>query len=65
VVLEETGLVISADNPHFNQLKLISIEKGEALDFIRYECDGHLSHVFDNLRFDGENLFLVGKDYEK
>lgn len=47
------GLNIKADNPQFKSLKMIEIERGEAIEFIRYECAGLLSAVFDRLRFDG------------
>lgn len=46
-------------------MKLISVELGEAIDFIKYECDGDLARIFERLKFDQEHLYLVGRDYDE
>lgn len=64
IVFTEDGLSITADNPHLQILKVINIEKGEAIAFVREECGNNLENVFARLRFDGQNLYLVSGDYE-
>lgn len=42
-----------------DQLKLIEMPKGQAMEFIGKQCGGDVQKVFTRLRFDGEVLYLV------
>lgn len=64
VRLDRNGLAITANNSASRDLKIIEIERGEALDFIREECHNKLENIFDRLRYDGANMLLVGEDVD-
>lgn len=55
---------ITGDCKDRRQLKVIEIEKEEALDFIEQECNGRIQSIFDHLRYDSQEavLYLVGNE---
>jgi hypothetical protein len=59
VRLDRDGLNITANNAGSKDLKVIEIERGEALDFIRSECNNRLEGIFERLRYDGTNMLLI------
>ena len=59
-------LQIIGDSKDKREIKVIEIERDEALDFLDQECQGKLELLFDHLRYDKEEevLYLVGNDVE-
>lgn len=60
VRLDRNGLTITANNSSSRDIKVIEIDRGEALDFIRMECNNQLENIFERLKYDGKNMLLVG-----
>lgn len=66
VKMTPAKLQIIGDCKDKKEVKVIEIEKGEAIDFLEHECKGKIEQIFDCLRYDkkDEVLYLVGADTE-
>lgn len=54
VRLTSKSLKITGDNKSQKQLRIIEIERDEAIEFIEEECQGKVELIFDHLRYDRE-----------
>lgn len=56
--------VIIGDLRVEKELKVIEIDKQEAIDFIEKKCSGDIQRIFDFLRYDEKEkaLYLVAED---
>ena len=59
-------LQIIGDTKSKKEIKVIQIERREAIQFIEQECGGKLDNLFDRLRYDkkDEVLYLVAQDFD-
>lgn len=64
VRFSKDSLQIIGDSRDKKDIKVIQIDKKQAVQFIEQECGGKLDNIFDCLRYDkvDEVLYLVGRN---
>lgn len=55
--LDSDSLKIEAEKN--GRVKMIEVERGEAIDIIQNTCRGDFIKLFTKLRYDGESIYLV------